>query len=257
MRRPSPSSMLLALAACASFVSGCAGHDERPTTPSRTNVPGPQTSAETEARGASLMAAQSMAPVRDFDAHLAGFHFVNGDVGRQVESHYYVQQINQDFRQALLYDGDGGDAKLVGIEYMISDRLFRTLPSEEQRMWHSHGFEVVSGELIAPDAPAMAEHELMQELATTYGKAIYLWRPDGHDSLPVGPPTLMMVPTATGQLDPQLLEERDARLDVSTEAVRRGRSNIQSPAPEGEANAWQRGEVVQFGVTRGGGQGAK
>lgn len=253
MRRPSPSSSLLALGACALLVTGCAGKDERPTTPSKTDVPGSRASAETEAMWTGMAAVQDMTPVRDFDAHLSGFHFANGDPERQVESHYYVQQVNADFAQALIYDGDGDDAKLVGVEYMISDRLFRTLPAEEQRLWHAHGFEVVSGTLVAPDAPDEAERALMEEVATTYGKTIYLWGVDRGDELPLGAPTLMMAPTATGQLDPQLVEERDRRLGLSTESIRRGRADIENPLPQGEANAWQRGEVVQFGLTDGAG----
>lgn len=253
MRRPSPSSSLLALGACALLVTGCAGRDERPTTPSRTDVPGPRASAEAEALWAGMAAVQAMDPVRDFDAHLSGFHFVNGDPDRQVESHYFVQQVNADFWQALLYDGDGEDAKLVGVEYLISERLFRTLPAEEQRLWHSHGFEVAAGTLVAPGAPAKAERALMEEVATTYGKTIYLWSVDRGDTLPLGAPALMMAPTATGQIDERLIEERDRRLGLSTDAVRRRRSDIVVPPPQGEADAWQRGEVVQFGVTSGAG----
>lgn len=243
--------LLAALGACALLVSGCAGKDERPTSPSQTNVPGPRASAETEAMWTGMAAVQDMDPVRDFDAHLSGFHFVNGDPGRQVESHYYVQQVNADFAQALIYDGDGDDAKVVGVEYMISDRLFRSLPAEEQRMWHSHGFEVVSGALIAPGAPAAAESALMDEIATTYGKTIYFWNVDRGETLPLGAPTLMMAPIATGQIDPHLLDERDRRFGIETDAIRRARADIENPAPQGEANGWQRGEVVQFGVTEG------
>lgn len=253
MRRPSPSSSLLALGACALLVTGCAGKDERPSTPSQTNVPGPQASADTEAMWTAMAAVQDLAPVEDFDAHLKAFHFVNGDPERQVESHLYVQQVNQDFAQSLIYDGDGPDAKLVGVEYMISDRLFRSLPAEEQRMWHSHGYQVVSGDLVAPGAPDEAERELMEEMATTYGKTIYFWNVDRGETLPLGAPTLMMAPNATGQIDQRLIEERDTRLGLDTDAIRRQRSRIENPLPQGEANAWQRGEVVQFGVTQGAG----
>lgn len=256
MRRPSPSS-LLALGACALLVSGCAGKDERPSTPSRTNVPGPQASAEMEAMGAGLAAVQDMAPVEDFEAHLTGIHFVNGDPSRQVESHYFVQTVNEDFSQALIYDGDGADAKLVGVEYMISDRLFRSLPAEEQRMWHSHGYEVVSGNLVAPGVPTEAETPLMEEIATTYGKTIYFWNVDRGETLPLGAPTLMMAPTATGQIDQEMIDERDRRLGLDTDAIRRERSKIENPIPQGEANGWQRGEVVQFGVGQGGNGGAQ
>jgi hypothetical protein len=45
----------------------------------------------------------------------------------------------------MIYDGDTGSAKLIGIEYCISERLFNTLPPDEQKLWHSHGFAVKGG----------------------------------------------------------------------------------------------------------------
>lgn len=29
-------------------------------------------------------------------------------------------------------------ARLIGIEYIITERLFRELPEEEKKYWHSH-----------------------------------------------------------------------------------------------------------------------
>ena len=29
-------------------------------------------------------------------------------------------------------------ARLIGVEYIISERLFKALPEEEKRFWHSH-----------------------------------------------------------------------------------------------------------------------
>jgi hypothetical protein len=35
----------------------------------------------------------------------------------------------------------------AGIEYVITEKLFETLPMEERRYWHSHKHEVESGML--------------------------------------------------------------------------------------------------------------
>ena len=35
------------------------------------------------------------------------------------------------------------------IEYIISNERFRSLPEDEKRLWHSHHYEVKSGELYA------------------------------------------------------------------------------------------------------------
>jgi hypothetical protein len=36
---------------------------------------------------------------------------------------------------------------MIGIEYVIAEKLFETLPMEERRFWHSHKHEVESGML--------------------------------------------------------------------------------------------------------------
>lgn len=50
--------------------------------------------------------------------------------------------------------------------YLISERLFHTLPADEQRYWHSHQFEVRSGTLVLPGVPEMAELKVVQEVAS-------------------------------------------------------------------------------------------
>lgn len=227
-------------------LAGCAASDEVATAPSQVDVPG---GPESIAKRGLAAGKQDMKPVERFDAYLCGFHFVNGDPNHQMEAHHYTQRLNDDFQQAVIFDGNDEDAKLIGVEYIISSRLFRTLPEEERRLWHSHGFEVSSGALIAPGLANAAERALMTDLAPTYGKTWHFWHADRGDTLPIGAPSLMMGFTATGQLDPQLLQDRDARFNVSSEAIRRDRSTIVPPAPIEGADAWQRGEVVQVELT--------
>jgi hypothetical protein len=65
---------------------------------------------------------------------------------------------------------------LIGLEYILSERLFKTLPEEEKKYWHSHSYEVSSGTLIAPGVPSFAEKADMQNLANTYGKTFRMWQ---------------------------------------------------------------------------------
>jgi len=48
---------------------------------------------------------------------------------------------------AVIYDSDKPNARLIGLEYIISSELFEGLPEEEKVYWHSHKFEVSSGTL--------------------------------------------------------------------------------------------------------------
>lgn len=47
-------------------------------------------------------------------------------------------------------DSDKSNARLIGIEYIISRRLFEGLPADEKKYWHSHSHEV-GGALAAYD----------------------------------------------------------------------------------------------------------
>src|SRR5690606_34897347 len=95
--------------------------------------------------GAALL--QSNAPVEQLDIHLVGFHPMKDDPSHQMEAHHYCRQVNEDFAQCALFDGDGADAKLNGIEYIISEKLFDGLPDDEKAYWHPHNYEILSGQL--------------------------------------------------------------------------------------------------------------
>ncbi len=166
-----------------------------------------------------------------------------------MEAHHYVHQLNEDVYQAIIFDGNDRDAKLMGVEYIITERLFKTLPEEEKKLWHSHHYEVKSGQLIAPGIPDVAERELMKKLVSTYGKTIHTWHTDQQRTLPLGSPMIMMGFTEDGQIHPQLLEERDKRFNISTEETKAKRESIPSPAVDPAANAWERGERRQFIIT--------
>jgi len=186
-------------------------------TPSNVTAPGKEKSVKDKALNTGARLLQDETPLKQFSAYLDGFHFYNGNIHAQMEAHHYVDQLNADVYQAIIFDGNGRDAKIMGIEYIITARLFKTLSKEEKTLWHSHRYEVKSGSLIAPGIPEPAEHELMEKLVSTYGKTIHTWHTDQERTLPLGSPMIMMGFTKDGQLNPGLLEDRDKRFNVSTE----------------------------------------
>jgi hypothetical protein len=78
--------------------------------------------------------------------------------------------------QCIIYDSDQPGARLIGIEYVISERLFETLPMEERHFWHSHKHEVASGLLcaMAVASPAGAA----AKLASNYVPGVAAGMPD-------------------------------------------------------------------------------
>ncbi len=189
---------------------------------------------------------QGEGPIRSIHAHLCGFHFYNGDMKRAVRAHHYCTHLNEDVFQCVIYDSDKRDARLIGVEYVISERLFQQLPAEEKQLWHSHRYEVKSGQLLAPGLPDAAEKMLMEQLVNTYGKTWHFWQVDRGDKLPLGLPKLMMGFTADGQADPAMVKSRDNDLDIDSAKVREKRRDIPTrPIAEG-ADAWQHGDVFQL-----------
>jgi hypothetical protein len=88
-------------------ISACA---ISPTSDSPTAAPGVEKTTKTQALGLGARALQDTAPVELPDDR--GIH------------------------QCAIYDGNGKDAKLMGVEHIVSDRLYRGLVGQEQHMWH-------------------------------------------------------------------------------------------------------------------------
>ncbi len=242
MSKGKTSSLLIAGA----LLAGCGGDN----TSSNVKPPGAEPAARTRVleSGASLL--QEKVPLGELNAYLDGFHFYSGDMQSQMEAHHYCGHVNEDLIQCVIFDGNKEDAKLMGVEYIVSGSLFAGLPPEEKHLWHSHVYEVRSGSLVAPGIPEVVERELMTKLAGTYGKTWHTWHTDRHDRLPLGAPMLMMGFTADGQADPQMIANRDRRLGVSSAELRERRADIPYPPIDPDANAWARGIVMQLQLER-------
>ena len=189
-------------------------------------------------------AIQRKYPVEAISTYLNGFHMYADDMGRQVEASHFCIHLRHDLHQCVIFDSNAPGARLIGIEYIISEERFRALPDDEQRLWHSHHYEVKSGILVAPGIPDLAEHAYFEDLVSTYGKTFHTWQYD-RDDFPYGIPQLMMGLTEDGQADEELIRARDRRLRVSAPRKRRGRSDIPWPEVITGANSWESGRTVQ------------
>jgi hypothetical protein len=237
----------IAIAAFVLLSAGCGGK----TTESAVQVPGADTTAKTDALEAGAAMLQNKEPLEALNAYMDGFHFYNGNMEGQMEAHHYCALLNEEVTQCVIYDGNTKDAKLMGVEYIISAKLFSGLSAKEKHMWHSHIHEVRSGQLIAPGIPEVAENEFMRKIAGTYGKTWHTWHTDEEKELPIGSPMLMMGFTQDGQADEAMIAARDKRFDVSSAKNRENRADIEYPAIDPDADAWQKGIVVQIEAVSG------
>jgi Protein of unknown function (DUF1264) len=98
-------------------------------------------------------AIQPKYPLDAMSTYLNGFHMYADEMGRQVEASHFCIHLRHDLHECVIFDRNAPDARLIGIEYIISEERFRSLPEDEKRLWHSHQYEVKSGILVAPRIP--------------------------------------------------------------------------------------------------------
>lgn len=209
------------------LATACTGGEEvsPPVTP-----PGAEETAKTDVLEIGARAIQDDGPLAKMDVYLVGFHPMKDDPAMQMEAHHYCHQVNEDFAQCSLFDGNSAEANLTGVEYIISERLFEQLPAQERPYWHPHNGEILSGQLVAPSLPAVAEKELMRSKINSYGKTWHTWHTrhgleDG-DQMPLGPAALAWSFNRKGEAMPGLVEARDERMDISTEDRRMDRRDL-------------------------------
>ncbi|KAL8826668.1 MAG: hypothetical protein Q9170_007317 [Blastenia crenularia] len=210
------------------------------TTEQETNgLPGAPLTTKSKVLETGASMAQSFTPVKSICAHLNAFHVYTTDPNRCVEANHYCSHLNEDVRQCLIYDTPESNAKLIGVEYMISTKLYKTLPESERKLWHSHVFEVKSGMLIMPGPNGLptgvwetAETKEMEDVIGLYGKTYHFWQVDRGDKLPMGEPVLMGSLTEEGQGGDALKamwQDRDRRFGVDTEQKKMKREMIGDP----------------------------
>ncbi len=196
--------------------------------------PGADKSLKTRVLEAGAKLLQSSNPLAPMDVYLVGFHPMKEQPEHQMEAHHFCHQVNEDFAQCALFDGNASDSRLNGIEYIISAKLFESLPADERRYWHPHNGEILSGQLVAPGIPEVAEKSLMKSKMNSYGKTWHVWNTgvpgQAGDQLPFGPPKLAWSFNRDGETRPGLVEQRDRRMGVDSAEKRRERAELRALA---------------------------
>ena len=163
-------------------------------------------------------------PLAGPHAHFCGIHIAKRDPRFQIIVQHYCAahstgEHGDELFQCILFDSRDKNAKLLGVEYIISNAEYRRLPEVEKPFWHPHTYEVLGGGLIAPGMPAEDERKFMQAVLTTWGKTWHTW-PDPKTAVPIGEPLLIWSLTGDGQADERVVAERDKLFNVSTAQIR-------------------------------------
>jgi hypothetical protein len=173
---------------------------------------------------ADVHAGKAMAggPLANAHAHFCGIHVAKNNPKFQIITQHYCVGAGEGLHQCLLYDSNMANAKLLGVEYIVTDDIFRKLPDAEKKYWHPHTYEVLAGGLVAPGMAAEDEKKFMSYILTTWGKTWHTW-PDPTTPVPMGEPLLIWSLTGDGQADPKVIATRDKDFNVDTAKVREAR----------------------------------
>jgi hypothetical protein len=144
-------------------------------------------------------------PLDRFNNYISDFYA--DDNGKEYIKCGYFQ--DGDVGQCLLFDKKQG-SKLVGVEYVISDYVYKKLPADEQQNWNSLEHHFNEGWLMNP--PEI-------RLSHKYAKTIILW----NGELPSHEPLYMWGFSKDYNPSEKIIAERDLQESVSTNEIKRSR----------------------------------
>lgn len=153
--------------------------------------------AEEKGHGGGMASCtQDLTPPKQIEMYLDGFHCRKKDIDvpkdKQVQfrAAHYCSHLPSGVFMCSVYDGNGPTAKLVAIEYVISDEKYKSLSESEKKYWHPHDEEVTTGLLTMPGLDKEKEKATLAFLKSTHGKTWQVW-PDPSKDLPLGEPVLL------------------------------------------------------------------
>jgi hypothetical protein len=147
----------------------------------------------------------------------AGVHLLKDLPEYSQVAYHYCKPVSDEVSQCVLYDGTGPDAKLIGIEYLVSEALYQKMPAEEKVYWHDHKYEVDAGLLKSLTQSGEDEKKTLGAVRTLYGKVFHTWATG--KTYPSGPPRLFWA--VTGE-EPFVLA-KDARIPAEMKPAHAGK----------------------------------
>src|SRR5207253_9066682 len=90
--------------------------------------------AQSPEKTKSAAASANFPPVGDIHAHVCGIHFYSGNMSRQIIAEHYCAHLSDEVLQCIIYDSNKSGARLIGVEYIVSAKIFDALPPEEKKL---------------------------------------------------------------------------------------------------------------------------
>jgi hypothetical protein len=139
-------------------------------------------------KGAAAGVKAPVAEVLHCPLAFAGVHLQKDRPANAQVAYHFCKPLNDDISQCLLYDGTGPGARLIGVEYLVSDAVYRTMPEAERVYWHDHVFEVDSRLIRSLTERGADEAATLAKVRTLWGKTYHTWA--AGEKYPEGPARL-------------------------------------------------------------------
>ncbi len=110
----------------------------------------------------------------------------------QMIAHHYCKPVSGGLTECQLYDSDAADARLVGVEVIVTPDVYKRLSAAEKKLWHYHKIEIPKVSATLPDVSQEEGARVLKSIEETYGKVYVLWVP-WLPSGPVGRPTVSIL----------------------------------------------------------------
>lgn len=106
-------------------------------------------------------------------------------------AHHYCKPVSGGLTECQLYDSDKPDARLIGVEVIVSKETWKKFSKKEKALWHYHKIEIPKVEAILPDVSAEESAKIIKGMEETYGKVYILWDPVNKE--PLGKPQVSIL----------------------------------------------------------------
>jgi hypothetical protein len=135
-------------------------------------------------------AADATKPTDGWTLHIdAKLHFPGKP---QMIAHHYCKPVSGGLTECQLYDSDAADARLVGVEVIVTPDVYKKFSAAEKKLWHYHKIEIPKVSATLPDVSQEEGTRILKSIEETYGKVYVLW-PPWLPSGPVGRPTVSIL----------------------------------------------------------------
>ena len=119
---------------------------------------------------------ETAVPTQGYDAHAVGMRHIYGSP--DMEAHFYCKMNENIMATCQIYDSNSPNASLIGVEYIISQEDFNSLPNEEKPNWYAINQSLAErANLRIPELSPEESNKALSGFLGTYGKLILTWNP--------------------------------------------------------------------------------